>query len=231
MNKNLKQLSISEIKKIISEEIDSYEKQWSKHLPDGDDEGFDAIEFFGDAGDAAEADIRDEYGDDEFASFGSLEDPNMIKDLEKGDEIGKSALFKAEDSKGNNIKINALVSNLKGNKKGRVMGFDDNKSGNLKVKVDWSWPTDMKFKAPEEMGMKHEYPNHLIIQGAKKEKEETPVEEGIGISFTIRNTGERGRNINESVNNSIKSLMETKVTKNILKNFIYEEAKRVSKRL
>src|SRR5690606_3094889 len=96
MKKYVKELSKAEINSIISETIDAMsmdtelekiKKDWGGE--DDSDEEFDAHEFFGDAGDAAEADIRAEFGDDEFASFGSLEDPNMLRDLEEGfdDEI------------------------------------------------------------------------------------------------------------------------------------------------
>jgi hypothetical protein len=48
-----------------------------------EEEDFDAMEFFGDAGDAAQSDIEDEFGKDEFTAFGTMEDPRMLKKLNR----------------------------------------------------------------------------------------------------------------------------------------------------
>jgi hypothetical protein len=70
---------------IIDEEPNSEEeniiKNWGGYGEP--EEEFDAFEFFGDAGDAAESDIKSDpnYGEEEFASFGTMEDPRMLKSL------------------------------------------------------------------------------------------------------------------------------------------------------
>jgi hypothetical protein len=69
------------IKKLESEEEQAL-KNWGGASEN--EEEFSAEEFFGDAGDAAEEDIKSDPemgGEDEFASFGSLEDPRMLKSL------------------------------------------------------------------------------------------------------------------------------------------------------
>lgn len=199
-----------------------------------------------------------------------------------------SGLFRPQDSEGNDITMKALVTNLDGSKKGRVLGFGDDGAGSLVVRVDWQWPTDMKFMAPKEMGEKKEKPEELIVQnineetmeenlneneemvmaksglhnaimdyhnmGGSKEEvlaivdtvfglDETIEESGRGLGKGVKNSGDRNvkmrddhhsaplTNLNESVNNSIKSLLESKVTKKDLQNFIIEEAKNVAKQL
>jgi len=66
-------------------EIERIKKQWGGEAEP--EEEFDAIEFFGDAGDAAEEDIKDEYGEEEFASFGSMEDPRMLATLNEEEKL------------------------------------------------------------------------------------------------------------------------------------------------
>lgn len=68
------------------------------------EEDFDAMEFFGDAGDAAEEDIKDEFGDEEFAAFGTLEDPRMLRALHEQklrkqirDVLSESMIFQEEE--------------------------------------------------------------------------------------------------------------------------------------
>lgn len=70
-----------ELNSNLDENNEEYQtvKDWGGY---GDEEEeFDAAEFFGDAGDAAQSDIEAEFGKDEFTSFGSTENPNMLKDL------------------------------------------------------------------------------------------------------------------------------------------------------
>jgi len=177
---NNSELTLSEMKQIIEETIKSIKegdferesekikKDWGGEIEPEED--FDAEEFFGDAGDAAEADIRAEFGDDEFASFGSLEDPNMLRDLEE--DAGQKGMFKPQDSEGNDINLKALVTSLDGSKKGRVVGFGDDGEGSLIVRVDWQWPTDMKFMSPEQMGEKREKPEEIIVQNINEEEME-----------------------------------------------------------
>jgi len=90
--------------------------------------------------------------------------------------IGQQGLFKPQDSQGNDINLKALVTNLEGTKKGRVLGFGDDGQGNQTIRVSWAWPMDMKFTAPEEMGDKVEMAADLIVQGMNE------------------NNGEAGRN-------------------------------------
>jgi hypothetical protein len=164
-------LSLFEIKKIIREKVKSLKE--NRYFDDESEdefakaernwggagepeEEFDAFEFFGDAGDAAEADIKAEFGDDEFTPFGSMEDPRMLKDLDE--DIEGNSFFKPQDSEGNDIKLKSLVTSLDGSKKGRVIGFGDDGKGSLLVRVSWQWPVDMKFMEPEKMGEKEEKP-------------------------------------------------------------------------
>lgn len=72
----------SKIKEIENEEEEAI-KNWGG-VDSEEEEEFSAEEFFGAAGDAAEEDIKsdpDMGGEEEFASFGSMEDPRMLKDL------------------------------------------------------------------------------------------------------------------------------------------------------
>jgi len=72
----------NKIKELESEEKESI-KNWGG-VDSNEEEDFSAEEFFGDAGDAAEEDIKsdpDMGGEDEFAAFGSMEDPRMLKHL------------------------------------------------------------------------------------------------------------------------------------------------------
>jgi hypothetical protein len=324
--------SLLEIKKTIIESLsflkeeESFEaaankakKNWGGELEP--EEEFSAEEFFGDAGDAAEEDIKDELGDNEFPQFGTLEDPErMMKDLEEDEEVGQKGLFKPQDSVGNDVNISSLVKHVDSEKTGRVLGFGDDGDGSLIVRVDWQFPTDMKFTDPEEMGEMREAPEHLIVQGLNESTEEeyvtvcgecgeemgpdiTSGDEGWSVcsecgavegpteeiplsdykpryekksktkdmneeineeevneeicdtdasegdelgetrAFSSKNSGDRNvklrddkhkaplTNLNESVNNSIKNLLEGSVTKKTLKKFINEEAKKVAKNL
>ncbi len=72
----------NKIKEIEKEERESV-SNWGGFDSENEEE-FSAEEFLGDAGDAAEEDIKSDPemgGEDEFASFGSMEDPRMLKDL------------------------------------------------------------------------------------------------------------------------------------------------------
>jgi len=265
-------MSLSEIQNFIKEELgkihendfdrksEKIKKDWGGETEPVEE--FDAEEFFGKAGDAAEDDIRAEFGDDEFTPFGTMEDPRMLKNLEEdGEETAQPGLFKPQDAEGNDINLKTLVKHVGGNKTGRVIGFGDDGKGSLVVRVDWAWPTDMKFTDPGEMGEKREDPGHLIVQNAKPKEmneeineeiadmdasegdaEET-IEEMRGLGAGVKNSGDRNvkqrddhahaplTNLNESLNKSIKNLMEGKVTKKALKEFIAEEAKKVAKNL
>ena len=75
----------NKIKEIEKEEEDSV-NNWGGMNP-GEEEEFSVDEFLGDAGDAAEEDIKldpEMGGENEFAPFGSMEDPRMLKDLTEG---------------------------------------------------------------------------------------------------------------------------------------------------
>ena len=175
-------MSLYEIQKFIKEEViklnerdrrfdDEYDEDFESARAEKNwggagepDEEFDAEEFFGAAGDAAEDDIRAEFGDDEFTPFGTMEDPRMLKNLEE-DGLSKKGLFKPQDAEGNDINLKTLVKHIGSEKKGRVVRLGDDGSGSLIVVVDWAWPTDMKFTDPEEMGEKREAPEHLVVQG------------------------------------------------------------------
>jgi len=61
----------------LENQIQQSLKNWNPS-EEGEDE-FDAEEFFGDAGDAAQADIEAEYGKNDFTPFGTMEDPRMLK--------------------------------------------------------------------------------------------------------------------------------------------------------
>lgn len=274
-----KKISITELENIIKEELrtihereyefddeiegsEESEKNWGG--AGEPDEEFDAAEFFGNAGDAAEDDIRAEFGDDEFAAFGTMEDPRMLKDLDEDEEAesaNQMGLFRPQDANGNDIKLKTLVQHIDSDKRGYVIGFGDDGAGNLIVRVDWAWPTDMKFINPNEMGEMQESPENLIVQDAKTknmneefneeeiadidscEEDDETIEEMRSLGSGVKNSGDRNvklrddhahaplTNLNESIDNSIKSLMSTKVTKKGLQEFISEEAKKVAKQL
>lgn len=232
------------------EQISRAEKNWGGALEP--EEEFDAEEFFGAAGDAAEEDIKAEFGDDEFTPFGTMEDPRMLKDLEEDTDnhviSPNSGLFRPQDSNGNDIKTKSLVQHVDSNKRGYVMGFGDDGAGNLIVRVDWAWPVEMKFKNPKEMGEMKESPENLIVQNIDEETSnidavDEKIEEIRGLGSGIKNSGDRNikmrddhmraplTNLNESIDVKIKGLMETKITKKDLQEFISEEAKRVAKQL
>lgn len=188
------QLSLFEIQKIIREELksinereytfdDEYDEDFEAARAEKNwggagepEEEFDAEEFFGAAGDAAEDDIRAEFGDDEFTPFGTMEDPRMLKNLKENDlrhVIGpNSGLFRPQDSEGNALKLKSIVKHIGSEKRGRVIRFGDDGNGSLVVVVEWAWPTDMKFTNPEEMGEKNEVPEHLIVQGINEGDDE-----------------------------------------------------------
>lgn len=146
----------------LERELERIKQNWGGELPP--EEEFSAAEFFGDAGDAAQADIEAEFGKDEFAPFGSMEDPRMLKDLDE-DMSGPPSLLRVKDSEGKDIKINSLVGSIDGVRKGRVLGFGDDGEGNLIVRVDWQFPMDMKYKEPEKMGVASVRPDTLKVQG------------------------------------------------------------------
>lgn len=73
-----------EIRKFLSEDedIDSIIKKWGGSK--GGSEELDPEDLFGDASIAALKDIGDEYGEDEIAPFGSMENPKkFVKDVTK----------------------------------------------------------------------------------------------------------------------------------------------------
>lgn len=227
------------------EQISRAEKNWGGALEP--EEEFDAEEFFGAAGDAAEEDIKAEFGDDEFTPFGTMEDPRMLKDLEEDTDnhvvSPNSGLFRPQDSIGNDITIKSMVQHVDGNKRGYVKGFGDDGAGNLIVRVDWAWPVEMKFKNPKEMGEMSEAPGDLIVQNMNNDAVDETIEEMRGLGSGVKNSGDRNikmrddhmhsplTNLNESIDVKIKGLMETKITKKELQEFISEEAKRVAKQL
>ena len=178
-----KQLALFELRKQIREEfmtmkeIDSdfdsaaerIKKQWGGETEP--EEEFSPEEFFGDAGEAAQNDMADEYGEDDFAPFGTMEDPNrMMRDLKKeneeGEEMGRQGMFMPKDIKGNRIKLKSLVKKSDGKsiKSGRVVRYADDGEGSTVIVVDWAWPVDMKYTNPEEMGETQEYPENLLVQ-------------------------------------------------------------------
>ncbi len=167
MPKENQELTLLEIEQIINETIQSIreddekliKKNWGGELDP--EEEFSPEDFFGIAGDSAEQDIKDEYGEDEFASFGSMEDPRMLKDLDEDSE--QKALFKPQDAEGNDISKKALVKHVDSDKTGRVVGLGDNGKGDMIIIVDWQWPIDMKFTAPEEMGKERIDPKQVIV--------------------------------------------------------------------
>ena len=103
------QMSLFEIKRIIRESIknireeDEFErdaakitKQWGGI--EEPEEEFSAEEYFGDAGDEAQADIEAEFGKDEFTPYGTMEEPRGRKDLneEEGREERKRAFRRTQ---------------------------------------------------------------------------------------------------------------------------------------
>ena len=222
----------------FNRDSENIKNQWGGELPN--EEEFDAYEFFGNAGDAAEDDIRAEFGDDEFASFGSMEDPRMLRNLEE--DITDKKLFKPQDADGNDVNRHSLVKLADGSeKKGRVMGFGDDGRGSLIVIVDWTWPIDMNRTNPEEMGKKNEIPGNLIVQTMKRESEQ--IEEMRGLGSGVKNSGDRNvklrddhqhvplTNLDESISKKIQTLSENKITKKGLLDFIRQEAKNISKNI
>ena len=88
---------------IIDEEPNSEEEEIVKNWGGADEpeEEFDAFEFFGAAGDEAEADIKSDPemgGEEEWAPFGTMEDPRMLKDLQEARLIVRKML--EESNKG-----------------------------------------------------------------------------------------------------------------------------------
>lgn len=88
---------------IIDKEDSSEEEEAIKNWGGAgkEEEEFDAFEFFGDAGDAAEKDIKSDPemgGEEEWAPFGTMEDPRMLKDLQEARLIIRKML--EESSKG-----------------------------------------------------------------------------------------------------------------------------------
>lgn len=173
------QMSMFEIKKMIKEEFramseeDEFEKDaaaitknWGGEIKKSKDAQLSPGDFedIVDAGAVARGEIEAEFGEDEFSPMTDDEYKTIMQDLNE-DEVEMKGLFRPKDSQGNDIKLKGLVSNLEGTKKGRVMGFGDDGKGNMIARVEWAWPMDMKFTAPEEMGMKHELLTDLIAQG------------------------------------------------------------------
>ena len=131
------------------------------------------------------------------------------------------------------VKMNEMKDKLKMGRKD-IPGLDDPKKEKLKMgkkDLDIDGPKKDKLK----MGRKD-------IDGIDECDDET-IEEMRGLGKGVKNSGDRNvktrddnrafplTDINESVNNSIKTLMEGSITKNTLKEFINEEAKRVAKNL
>ena len=178
------QISMFEIRKMIKEQFremmedDDFDKEaaaitknWGGEIKKSKDAMLSPEDIFdlADAGAVAKQDIQGEFGDDEFVPMSDDEYKAIMRDLSEDlsedSGVGQQGLFKPQDSQGNDINLKALVSNLEGTKTGRVMGLGDDGKGNLIVRVEWAWPTDMKYMAPEEMGMIPEMPENLIVKG------------------------------------------------------------------
>jgi len=183
------QLSMFEIREMIKEQFramsedEDFERdaaaitrQWGGEIKKSPDAMLSPEDIFdlADAGAVAKQDIQGEFGDDEFTPMSDDEYKSIMNDLSEDGEIGQKGLFRPQDSQGNDIRLSSLVTNLENTKKGRVIGFGDDGDGNMIARVEWSWPLDMKFMAPKEMGMKHESLTNLIVQGIN----ESNVEEG-----------------------------------------------------
>jgi len=176
-----KQTALFELRKQIREEfrtmneLDGFEKAASKIKKDwgGEtepEEKFSAEEFFGDAGDAAQADIEKEYGEEEFAPYGTMEDPRGLKDLDEEEGIDQKGLLQLLDAAGNPVKRGSFVGPADGSgKRGYVKGLVDDGKGKTVLVVNWEWPINMKHEAPKEMGKMKEYPENLIVQNTKNE--------------------------------------------------------------
>ena len=182
--KDENQMSMLEIRKMIQEEFkamseeDEFErdaaaitKNWGGELEKSKDAKLSPEDIFdiADAGEVARGEIEAEFGEDEFSPMSDEEYKGITSDLNEDGEVGQQGLFKPQDSQGNDINLKALVKNLEGTKTGRVMGLGDDGKGNLIVRVEWAWPLDMKYTAPEEMGMIPEMPSNLIVQGLNEE--------------------------------------------------------------
>jgi len=129
------------------------------------------------------------------------------------------------------LKMNEMSDKLKMGRKD-IDGLDEPKKDKLKMgRKDIDGLDDPK-KEKLKMGRKD-------IDGI----DEDTIEEMRGLGKGVKNSGDRNvkqrddnhsaptTNINESIDNSIKTLMSNKVTKKGLKEFISEEAKKVAKNL
>jgi ribosomal protein L37AE/L43A len=181
------QTSMFEIREMIKEQFramredDDFDKEaaaitknWGGGIKKSPDAMLSTSDFedIVDAGAVARGEIEAEFGDDEFVPMSDDEYKTIMRDLNEDGEdggVGPQGLFKPQDSQGNDINLKALVKNLEGTKSGRVMGLGDDGKGNLIVRVEWAWPLDMKYTAPEEMGMIPEMPSNLIVQGLNEE--------------------------------------------------------------
>lgn len=195
------------------------------------------MDDFLDAGYAARQDIENEFGEDEFTPMDNDEYKYLANELEE-DTSGQS-LFRAEDAEGNQLRRGNLVVPASGmDKKGRITGFGDDGKGEMIILVDWNWPTDMKFTNPEEMGPDKVYPEEIVIASSEKQED---LEEIRGLGKGVKNMGDRNiktrddkhsyplTNLNESVDGEIRNLFNSKVTKKQLKEFISEQAIKISK--
>jgi hypothetical protein len=174
------QTSMFEIREMIKEQFramsedDDFDreaaaitKNWGGEIKKSPDAMLSTSDFedIVDAGSIARGEIELEFGDDEFVPMSDDEYKTIMNDLSEDLEVEQKGLFRPQDSQGNDIKLKSLVSNLEGTKKGRVIGFGDDGAGNMIARVEWVWPMDMKFTAPEEMGMKPEPIANLVVQG------------------------------------------------------------------
>lgn len=115
-----------------------------------EDEDFDAAEFFGDAGDAAQSDIEAEFGKDNFTPFGSTENPNMLKHLSEKrvlrtkirEMIEESNIFQEEEQDLEEERIANTKSNKFVNDKENFIGshiFGEDLGGLGKMYVAYSY--------------------------------------------------------------------------------------------
>jgi hypothetical protein len=140
-------------------------KKWGGEMKK--DSRLNPEDLFGDESMAALGDIAAEYGEEELAPLGSMEDPNQfVGDVTSEEvEITPPGLIKVLDAEGNQIKRKMIVKPANGiEKTGRVMGFGDDGKGNLEVLVTWAWPMDMKFTHPEEMGDDRVSPESIVVR-------------------------------------------------------------------
>lgn len=181
--------------------------------------------------------VPTEENKEELARIQREKDAEFDRMWLNNDDINESqsGLFEIKDAEGNIIKRHALVAPVDGvNKTGRVMGFGDDGQGRMQLLVTWEWPMDMKYTNPEEMGDDRVYPEDVVIANSKREQS---IDEMRGLGKGVKNSGDRNvklrddhheaplTNLDESINN----LFKNKVTKKQLKEFINEQARKISK--